>query len=819
MGKDSETSGKQIDRLSGRLALFAQAAAVLGPALAPLGAPLVTVMAGLTAQMGAVAGSVGVAVLAFKGMGDGLKAVNKYQLEPTAENLQAMRIEMEKLGPAGAEFVRHLDSLGPELSSLQMAAREGLLPGATEGLEELVTMLPRVRSIVTDLAEAMGGLAGDAGADLAGPEWERFFQYLDTEAGPLLTEFGQTVGNFANGFANMIVAFDPLTDSFSGGFLKMSESFAQWSSTLDSNDSFQGFLDYVQESGPKAMAFLGALVDALASIVSAAAPVGDVVLPILTSMLDTIGALASTDLGTMFFAAAAGMSVYSRAATLVDAANKRMSTGALLSYRQSKMLAAGVGIAALSMTDLDEKAGLANASQGAMYGMMAGPWGAAVGASIGLTMDLAASNDSLAAAVDSANEMMEKGGTDTQITRKIRDLRAEITATEDALSEGFFSMDKPKQMFTGLNEVFGVFGHNTDDARAAVTGLKGSLNQTDAVAALFGRSMGMTASEIRGATNAARDFTGALAQMAGWLDKREALRQYQEELAKFGKALENGFQPKNVEGLDRVANGILQVATQIKNVEVRKDFMANARASLEEFAGTGPKAEAAVKKVIDKFVDLGLMSPEVEVDADTKGADAKLDRTKGKARDLDTFRAAPGVNMNTKAADAALRATNKFLNALDSDEANPFVGLYDDPFYNAARGVRSELNALNGMTATTYIRVQRLGEQGIGPLRTDSAMGDIFNGHQPQIARGHTRVWAEPETGGEAYIPLRNDHRRPRAKSILEQTASELGGMVSWFGIGGFTDPLRDQFTLATGTSTREHVVSTETPRILEGVA
>lgn len=80
------------------------------------------------------------------------------------------------------------------------------------------------------------------------------------------------------------------------------------------------------------------------------------------------------------------------------------------------------------------------------------------------------------------------------------------------------------------------------------------------------------------------------------------------------------------------------------------------------------------------------------------------------------------------------------------------------------------------------------------------ARGGIFEAfaaggehHVPQIARpgaNAVRVWAEPETRGEAYIPLANDWRRPRAKAILSETAARLGGVAFFAGggeTGGFT--------------------------------
>lgn len=63
--------------------------------------------------------------------------------------------------------------------------------------------------------------------------------------------------------------------------------------------------------------------------------------------------------------------------------------------------------------------------------------------------------------------------------------------------------------------------------------------------------------------------------------------------------------------------------------------------------------------------------------------------------------------------------------------------------------------------------------------------------HRAQIARGGAmRLWAEPETGGEAYIPLASS-KRGRSTAILSAVASKFGyglqkyadgGIAGWFG-------------------------------------
>jgi TP901 family phage tail tape measure protein len=66
------------------------------------------------------------------------------------------------------------------------------------------------------------------------------------------------------------------------------------------------------------------------------------------------------------------------------------------------------------------------------------------------------------------------------------------------------------------------------------------------------------------------------------------------------------------------------------------------------------------------------------------------------------------------------------------------------------------------------------------------AKGGMREHHVAQIARAGTmRVWAEPETGGEAYIPLATS-KRTRSRAIATETVARLGG-VATFASGGIT--------------------------------
>jgi TP901 family phage tail tape measure protein len=62
--------------------------------------------------------------------------------------------------------------------------------------------------------------------------------------------------------------------------------------------------------------------------------------------------------------------------------------------------------------------------------------------------------------------------------------------------------------------------------------------------------------------------------------------------------------------------------------------------------------------------------------------------------------------------------------------------------------------------------------------------------HTAQIApAGAMRVWAEPETGGEAYIPLAPAKRR-RSKSVAQDVVERFGGRIVWMAAGGVTRPV-----------------------------
>ncbi|MGV2914737.1 hypothetical protein [Streptomyces alfalfae] len=129
--------------------------------------------------------------------------------------------------------------------------------------------------------------------------------------------------------------------------------------------------------------------------------------------------------------------------------------------------------------------------------------------------------------------------------------------------------------------------------------------------------------------------------------------------------------------------------------------------------------------------------------------------------------------------------------------------------------VASLLNRLDGKTARTYtthytsyvIKGRPGGPPSgryLGSTAGRSADGNIYGpaklqrfadggmreNHVAQIAQPTFRMWAEPETGGEAYIPFAAS-KRPRSRAIAEETVRRLGGdpaAIQWNADGSVTD-------------------------------
>jgi TP901 family phage tail tape measure protein len=150
-----------------------------------------------------------------------------------------------------------------------------------------------------------------------------------------------------------------------------------------------------------------------------------------------------------------------------------------------------------------------------------------------------------------------------------------------------------------------------------------------------------------------------------------------------------------------------------------------------------------------------------------------IDGVATKARD-----AAEAVYQQTGSLEAAQQTFQRYKNQL--------VAAYIQMGYGATKA-RQLADEIMGIPKNTMINVWYVtrtgsvgGKEGPGKYADGGivefyAPGGVRENHMAQIASaGAWRVWAEPETGGEAYIPLAAD-KRSRSSMILAETNRRLG--------------------------------------------
>jgi hypothetical protein len=198
MGRSARDADGSINQLTGRLRLFADAAAIFGPGAVPVAGTLTAGVAGFASQLGFAAVAGGVLIGSMQGLGDALGALNDAHLEPTAENLVKAEDALNRLAPAAANFAEEAYGLLPVLRGIRDAGAEGLFPGLTDSLDDLERLAPVVARIFGQVGSALGEIVSGGVASLASERWSEFFEFIATDAPRSLSEMATAVGDLTH---------------------------------------------------------------------------------------------------------------------------------------------------------------------------------------------------------------------------------------------------------------------------------------------------------------------------------------------------------------------------------------------------------------------------------------------------------------------------------------------------------------------------------------------------------------------------------------------------------------------------------------------
>lgn len=718
--------GASIDRLSGRLRVLAEVAAVAGHAVGPLGGVAIAGVAGLASQLGFAAVAGGVLIGSLQGVGDALSAMNKAQLDPTNKNLEAAEDALKRLSPAAQEFAEAAFDIKPALVAIRDMGAEELMPGLTESLDNLEQLGPRVAGIFQTISRTVGEISADATSSLASERWADFFTFVEQEAPDALSELATTVGDLTHGMAELWEAFTPVNDGFSTWLMGVADGFDDWATGLSATEGFSEFVDYVKTTGPQVADTLGALANAMIQIVQASAPLGGPVLAGLEAVAKAIGAIADSDLGTPIFAGIAALSLLNRTLAVTASLSKVSLSGGLfaglgtvtsgakagsgslksfggdLAVLSRNYLTAGtasermaaqnakavegikgtarvigptaglLGGLALASSGAADGVGLTNTASMALMGTMAGPWGAAIGGGVGLLLDWKASSDQATASADNFRLSLQ-----SMDLTSLNEGLAQLKGLQQATGDDFLGSD--------------VISQRIRDTEKALTDLEWAEKRAGI--------------EAKGAALQFLTQTGANVDLAKWSGKStESIKAQADAIIKSRQAAQQTAQSfiNLGEGVDDAKVSLSEWIQQVANEgDALRNFMNNAKTASKRGLRDG---------LINDLQDLGtagalrMKQLANATDGEIARANHAWKRGQDAMRDYNNFKVPPKkVTADTSRAMQSFREVDQYL------------------------------SSLNGKTATTYVNTVRTitGKQGAAVFGQKADGGTILGPRQP----------------------------------------------------------------------------------------
>ncbi|WP_052457550.1 hypothetical protein [Streptomyces sp. AcH 505] len=196
---------------------------------------------------------------------------------------------------------------------------------------------------------------------------------------------------------------------------------------------------------------------------------------------------------------------------------------------------------------------------------------------------------------------------------------------------------------------------------------------------------------------------------------------------------------------------------------------------------------------------LTMPTPKAIFKGDITDLDAKIKSAQGRVDSLKQKRKT-AVGADKKQLDAQVSAAQRKVNSLKQQKALALLAI--NKTGGAVAAARNAIASLHDRTINITSVFRTVGTPSTfmethprpnanGGLTQNGIryFADGGENHVAQIAPGgQWRVWAEPETQGEAYIPLAPS-KRGRSREIAEETVRRLGGKgIAWKADGGVTD-------------------------------
>lgn len=443
-----------------------------------------------------------------------------------------------------------------------------------------------------------------------------------------------------------------------------------------------------------------------------------------------------------------------------EKANKRA-----LAFRGAAA-AAGVGMIALSgpAHKANKELGLLTDVGGAAaIGFAAGgPWGAAIGGGAALLGSL--------------------GGSSADAAATMQDLTATLDQQTGAVTENTAKWAAKQLIDSGAADTLKKMGISLKEATDAATGNSDALIEQAAASGDLGRNQAFALAQIHamseGVQKGAED-TEALATVTD--QSAVATGTAADQFG--GMATAADAAADDIQSLQDALNGLLDpLLDQDSAMVAWKESLSTLTGELKANGGTLDSNTAKGRKNRDAIRDrVSALKDSVNADA---AAGVGQDQLSQKL-----IRGAEKILAAGTAAGISKTKMKEYLHqlGLTPEQIRTVIRADTEGALAKLRRLQGYINGMNGKTVKVNIVGGTPGGQLVnanGSITDYYADGGFAENHVAQIApAGVTRVWNEPETDGEAYIPFAMSKRK-RSQQIAMQTVDRLGG-VAYFANGG----------------------------------
>lgn len=588
---------------------------------------------------------------------------------------------------------------------------------------------------------------------------------------PILSEMtvylGQSATNLIDAALTAFEAFRPVLREVAAGFLELTQRMAEGVN----GEGFTAFVDYIAGVLPQVISTLSAVGSALVHVVSAASPLGGVVLSALEAVASAIAAIDPQVLSVLAVVAGSAYTALSayRALSGIPALFQSIATGA-------QGMGAGFGAAATG----------AQRFQAAM-----GIVGVAIGAASIIYSAFASRNQEIATATTNYTDaLIQSNG--------VLDENVRLVALKKAQDEG--AVEQGRMLGLSTNDVVDAYLGEAD-ALAKVEPARDAAMKAQLAKVNADQADASTMTELN---STYLDFKNKVGDSGQALSDAKVKAQQHNEVMGAGAKAQGDYaahvytatdyinEQKNA--LDAWKAAADRAITDTLSLEGAHDAatkrLKESNKAIKEsngnLQGNSDKALAARQAVRD-YAEAKLR--EAEQVQKTTGSNVKANAVIEQGR-KDLYASARQAGLTKKEAQALI---DKYLQIPKSIKTN--VDLAAETAQRRAQLLKDTIAAIQSKTITITVkqRLQNTAKLATNLQNPDDAYANggiaayanggvtaFANGSENHVAQiapaGAMRLWAEPETGGEAYIPL-HPAKRDRSLAIWEETGKRLGAL------------------------------------------